>query len=135
MNSHPFEWFDLFMPQKRKRQMNSNIVTLEQLTTWSYTKAILHNVGEGGVQYENFQMFTVDEIMSFHGLYMHNGLSPSPQVEYKFASSRKNLINESKICEETFGRNVARRLREFKAFSLPVIQQNLYRLEHQIHIK
>ena len=64
VNSYPFEWFDLFMPMKRKRQMNPNIVTMEQLTTWSNTKTVLHNAGGGGVKYENFQMFTVDKIMS-----------------------------------------------------------------------
>ena len=32
--------------------------------------------------------FSIDEIMSFFGLYMMNGLNPSPKVHMKFKTQR-----------------------------------------------
>ena len=114
--SHPFEWFNLFMPIKRTRQMHPDMVSMADLTTWSNKKAYLCNAGEGGTQYSDWTKVTVDEVMAFHGLYMHNGLSPLPQVEKKFEHPKKNEVNGSNICHEVFGQNANRRLREFKAF-------------------
>ena len=96
--------------------MHPDVVTIADLTTWSNKKAYLCNAGEGGSQYANWKPFTVDEVMAFHGLYMHNGLLPSPQVDMKFEHPETNAVNGNKMCHQIFGRNARRRLREFKAF-------------------
>ena len=37
-------------------------------------------------------------------VYMHNGISPSPQVSYKFDSPNKNEINGSEIVNRVIGK-------------------------------
>ena len=59
-------------------QERGNVVELSDFTTWTNQKVILMNVGSGGVQYKNYKPFYVKEIMIHIGLYIHNGLAPSP---------------------------------------------------------
>ena len=77
--------------------MHPDMVSIADLTTWSNKKAYLCNAGEGGTQYPDWTKFTVDEVMAFHGLYMHNGLSPSPQVEKKFEHPKKNEVKTMRM--------------------------------------
>ena len=51
--------------------------------------------------------------MQHIGVYMHNSLSPSSQVSYKFDSPDKNEINGSAILNRVIG-NAHQRHREFK---------------------
>ena len=64
-------------------------MSVAQLTTWTNTKALIYNAGDGGVQYPSFEAFLVEDIMQHIGFYMHNGISPSLQVIYKFDSTDK----------------------------------------------
>jgi hypothetical protein len=50
------------------------------------------------------------------GLYILNGLSPSPQVEMKFRSQSQDPVNGNDLAHKAFGHNAERRHRHFKAF-------------------
>ena len=54
------------------------------LTLWLNNKSMLANAGISGVCYPDFVPFNVDETRCHVGIYVLQGLSPSPQVKYKF---------------------------------------------------
>ena len=113
--SHPDHWFDVFMPIKIKRQDLPQVVSVAQLTTWVNTKEVIYNTGNGGVQYPYFEEFLVEYIMQHIRVYMHNCVSPSPKVSYKFDSPNKNKINGSAIVNRVIEKNAHRRHRDFKS--------------------
>ena len=86
------------------------------ITSWTNKKAYLYNAGEGGTNYEYFQKFSVEEVMRHFGLYMLNGVSPSPQVENKFECQEKDQASGNDLCFKVFGPNVELRHKEFKKF-------------------
>ena len=53
--------------------------------------------------------------MQHLGVYILNGLSPSPQVEMKFDLQKKNPTNGSDFCYNVFGSCARQRHKEFKA--------------------
>ena len=63
----------------------------------------MYNAGSGGIQYPDFKSFSVDEIMQHLGVYIINGIYPSPQVEMKFDSQKKNPKNGRDFCYNSFG--------------------------------
>ena len=54
--------------------------------------------------------------MQHLGVYILNGLSPSPQVEMKFDSQKENPTNGRDFCYNASGSCAGRRHKEFKAF-------------------
>jgi len=58
-DSNPVDWFELFMPLHRRRQENPNVITLDDLTSWSNKKAYLANAGSGGSNYTHWKPFSV----------------------------------------------------------------------------
>ena len=74
------------------------------------------NAGEGGSVYPKCQPFTVDEICKHIGIYIFYELTPSPQVEMKFQSSKRNEVNGNSFIYGTFGTIITEKYREFKAF-------------------
>ena len=115
-DSEPSDWFNLFMPLHGKRQDNPNVITLDDLTSWTNKKAYLANAGKGGSNYKSWKPFSVSEIQKHLGLFIINGLSPSPQVAMKLNSQDKDPINGNDFVSSAFGPNALRRHREFKAF-------------------
>ena len=115
-DSHPAMWFNLFMPKEKQRQANPDVVSLSDFTSWTNTKAVMENAGPGGVVYPEYVPFTNDELMQHLGLYIVQGLSPSPQVSMKFQSPTSNPVNGSQLVYESFGKNAERRHRHFKRF-------------------
>jgi len=104
------------MYMQRKGQERDKVVTVADFATWTNQKSILTNAGSGGVQYQNYKQFSVKEIMMHIGLYIHNSLAPSPQVDFKFESAEANLVNESKFIKKIFSANAKLRHKEMKAF-------------------
>jgi hypothetical protein len=72
---------------------------------------MLCNAGRKGGVYLEYIFFSSSEIKSFLGLYLLNGLSPSPQM--------KKEINGSDLCHNIFGKNAKKRHKHFKYFFLP----------------
>ena len=116
VDSHPVKWFDLFMPMHRKRQAHPSVCTISDFTTWTNKKAFLCNAGEGGSLYPRWTPFSLDEVARHLGLYILQGLSPSPQIEMKFVSQKDDPVNGNDFVAASFGLDAKRRHKEFKAF-------------------
>ena len=84
--SHPADWYNVLMPRSTRCQDKNGVTSIADFTSFTNKKAYLYNTGSGVTQYLEFEEFSVDEIMQHLGVYILNGLSPSPQVEMKFDS-------------------------------------------------
>ena len=116
INSHPAEWFDAFMPRKSK---DKDSFSIENLNRWTNVRALMENAGGLGGKYDNFENFTTNELMKHIGLYLLQALSPSPQVEMKFASQTEDPVNGNDFVFTSFGGvpwKSEKRHRHFKAF-------------------
>ena len=116
LDSHPVHWFEAFVPTKDKSQRK--VFSIEKMTSWTNMRAMLDNASLGG-KYPDFKNFTVSELMQHIGLYLFQGLSPSPQVEMKFKSATQDPVNGSDFIHHAFGGNSSaalRRHRHFKSF-------------------
>ena len=71
--------------------------------------------GPGGV-YPSWKPFRCDEIERFIGIYILQGLNPSPQVEMKVKSQRAHPIQGNDMCFHVLGSDAVRRHKQFKAF-------------------
>ena len=86
-HSKPTDWFEAFLPSKNKKQDHRTQFTLEKVLSWTNFQArVLESAGLGG-KYAHFTDFSLKEMKQHMDLYLFQGLSPSPQVEMKFASS------------------------------------------------
>ena len=91
-----------------------NLVCIGDWTTLTNLCAILTNAG--CCIYKTFKNFKPAEIKQHIGLYMLQGLSPSPKIKYKFSSQVTDPVNENNLCHEAFGSGATRCHQEFKAF-------------------
>jgi hypothetical protein len=118
-HSKPTEWFEAFLPCKNKKQDHKTQFTLEKVLSWTNFRArVLESAGLGG-KYADFTDFSLKEMKQHMGLCLFQGLSPSPQVEMKFASSAQDPVNGSDFIHNAFGGNTGkstRRHRHFKCF-------------------
>lgn len=81
-------------------------------------RAMMENSGLGG-KYSDFSNFTLNELMRHIGLYLLQGLSPSPQVEMKFHSQAEDPVNGYDFVHKSFGGKPSlskRRHKHFKCF-------------------
>ena len=89
-DSHPAHWFEAFLPIKNRGVGMS--YSMEHALSWTNLRAMMENGGLGG-KYKDFKHFTLHELMKHIGLYLLQGLSPSPQVEMKFHSQSEDPVN------------------------------------------
>ena len=113
--SDPVEFADAFIPW-HENQYNARFFSMDQATMYSNLKAQLSNAGAGGTNYKDFKAFTCKEIRQFLGLYIFNGLSPSPRMEMKFKSQQHDPVQGNDFINQHIGINLERRWRHFKAF-------------------
>ena len=76
-------------------------------------------IGNSGLTYKDFFSFDVMELQSHFGLYVLQGLSPSPCIEYKFKPQSKDPVNgRNDYVYQSFGQKMNRkqRHRHFKAY-------------------
>ena len=114
-DSHPADWYNCFFPIKRIPSDEVSAVSIAEITSWTNKKALLDNAGAGG-RYRRFHPFSIKEIMRHFGLYMLNGVAPSPQVEMKFVPQEQDQANGNDLCFRVFGRDALTRHKQFKAF-------------------
>ena len=85
--SSPQDWFKAFLPihdGSAKNLHQSNNCWTHRWAMFTTTKALSMGAGvEGGI-YSTFQPFSYLEIEQFIGLYILQGLNPSPKVDSKF---------------------------------------------------
>mmetsp|Transcript_43733 Transcript_43733/g.64212 ORF Transcript_43733/g.64212 Transcript_43733/m.64212 type:complete len:448 (-) Transcript_43733:705-2048(-) len=115
IDSHPCDWFEAMLNVRRKDKETT--CTLEDLLEWTNLRALKENAGLGR-KYKEWQPFTLDGLMKHIGLYLFQGLSPSPQVEMKFFSSLEDPVNGNDFIHKSFGGMTGvlqRRHRHFKS--------------------
>jgi hypothetical protein len=77
-------------------------------------KAMLACAGkEGAIHERDWKPFTMKELRQHLGLYILNGLSPSPHVEWKFKPQSADATHGSDF---VYGPNAERQHRHFKCF-------------------
>lgn len=107
-HSDPVEFMDAFFPIQNP--YDANAFSFAQITTYTNLKASVANAGKGGTCYQDFKPFTVKEIRQHLGLYVLNGLNPSPQLSQKFRTQGNDFVAFH------MGQNAARKHRHFRAF-------------------
>ena len=73
-------------------------------------------MGVQGGCYPTFIPFSYQEIEQLIGLYMLQGLNPSPQVEMKFFNQQSDPVQGSDLCNRIFGYNTNKQHKQFKGF-------------------
>jgi len=53
---------------------------------------MLANAGPGGIIYQYFKPFTLEEVKQFLALYILQGLSPLPQIKQKFKPQHEDYL-------------------------------------------
>ena len=71
---------------------------------------------EGGYCYYYWKPFSARELRQHFGLYLFNGLAPSPSVEQKFKPQSQDPFHGNDFIYHMFGPNSKRRHRHFKTF-------------------
>ena len=108
-SSKPQDWFNAFLPifdGKGKNPQNVNTqFWMHKWAFWTNQKSISCSAGVPGGVYPSFTPFSYLEIEPFLGLYILQGLNPSPQVEMKFISQQIDPVQGSDLCYRIFGAN------------------------------
>ena len=94
----------------------NNVCFSHKWAKFTNMKAVQMGAGVQGGCYPSFVPFTYNEIERFIGLYILQGLNPSPQVEMKFSSRRADPVQGSDLCHGDFGDNAIKWHKQFKAF-------------------
>ena len=119
-SSKPQDWFNAFLPIFDGKSTNPQNVNTQFWTHkwvfWTNQKAISCSAGVPGGVYPSFTPFSYLEIERFLGLYILQGLNPSPQVEMKSNSQQVDPVQENNLCYRIFCANAVVRYKQFKAF-------------------
>lgn len=73
-------------------------------------------MGAGDSIYPDWKPFSRDEIRKHLGLYIFNGVAPSPQIAFRSQSQIQDPIYGNDMIREAFGTNAKSRHRQFKCF-------------------
>ena len=118
--SKPHEFVEVYFPFAKKiakkpgNSVAKEMFSIELITKWTNSKAIMN--GAGDTTYKDFKAFTREEIRRHLGIYILQGVAPSPKVEFKFASHMKDMIHGNDMVNNAFGPNAIARHKQFKAF-------------------
>ena len=108
-SSKPQDWFNAFHPifdRKGKNPQNVNtLFWMHKWAFWTNQNAISCSASLPGGVYPSFTPFSYLEIEHFLGLYILQGLNPSPQVEMKFNSQQVDPVQGNDLCYHIFGAN------------------------------
>ena len=127
-SSHPMDWFTALMPMTPNdnkedavaANVKGNNTTKFAVSNWmaySNTKAMLCNVGEPGSIYSGkFKPFSTKDIMQMIGIYILDGIAPSPQVEQKMQPQSKQWIQGNDFVVSSIGKGYQQKLQEFHHF-------------------
>ena len=76
------------------------------------------DAGKDGSMCKDFAPFFLRELRSHFGLYVLQGLSPSPRIEYKFKPQSEEPVNGNNYMYQSFGQRMNREQqhKHFKAF-------------------
>ena len=105
-HSHPAKWFDAFIPTK----------LTDTWTSYTNIKAMRDNAGQRGKPYPDYKPFTTRELRQHIGVYIQNGISPSPNINKKFKSQNQESANGNDFIFRSLGPNASRRHRHFQRY-------------------
>ena len=120
VDSTPQDWFNTFLPLYDgrscfpEREMAGCLS--HKWATYTNKKAIQMGAGVQGGCYATSIPMSYPEIEQFIGLFMLQGLNPSPQVEMKFFNQQSDPVQGSDLCNRIFGDNANKQHKQFKAF-------------------
>ena len=107
VDSSPQEWFKAFLPIYDGKTNNPTHPNTPYWThhwaNFTNKKAVMLGAGVQGGVYPTFKAFSYLEIKRFIGLYILQGLNPSPQVEMKFSSQASDPVQGNDLCFRMFG--------------------------------
>ena len=113
--SKPWEVMNAFLPFRNDKSIkDSDSLSFEKMTNWTNTKAQM--AGASSTIYLEFEPFKALELRQHFGLYVLQGLAPSPRIEYNFNSQYKDRIAGNDFVSQSFGKNAKRRHKHFKSF-------------------
>ena len=91
-------------------------ISFDFFARWKNLKATLAGSGEGGYFYYDCKPFSARDLRQHFGLYLYNGLAPSPRVEKNLKPQSQDPVHGNDFIYHTFGPNSKRRHRHFKTF-------------------
>jgi hypothetical protein len=80
-SSKPEKWIAALLPDKRLPSEPKQTISFNDWCSFTNKKAELQNAGEHGGIYPEWKRFSPEEIKRFIGLYLLNGLCPTPQLK------------------------------------------------------
>ena len=105
--SRPHEWFAAFLPHS----------LVAKWTTFTNMKAGFQHAGKRGGPYKNeWTDFDPFELKKHIGVYILQGLSPSPQVNQKFRTQAQDSVNVCNFISCCLGPGAERRHKLFRRF-------------------
>ena len=114
--SRPDHYVDILLPMKKNTHNGKERISFWMMKDWTNLKASLADAGKDGSCYRDFVDFTTEKLRQHFGLYVLQGLCPSPRIEMKFHSKSQDKTHGNDLVYRSFGANAERRHRHFKAF-------------------
>ena len=120
-NSKSVEWVDIFIPWKKDNN-NEGLLDIETIT--DLTNMGITCITASHCRRKPIKPFSIDEFIRYFGLYMLNGLNPSPQISRKFNSQLEDPVQVNDMCHNDFSPNAAEQHVDFKGFLTLVDPRN-----------
>ena len=126
--SHPFDWWTALMPltpndnihSAKEANVKGNQTTKFAVSNWAaYTnaKASLVNAGDKGHIFEGkFKPLSSSDIFKMLGVYMLDGLSPTPRLEWTMQSQEKQPTHGNDRIANAIGPSYQQLYPSFRAF-------------------
>ena len=108
-SAHTVEWFDAMLLSKQhsyEQKKNKNKEKVSIMSDWKNYTNLKASLCHAGIKiYKHWEDFTTVEIRRFVGLYVIDGVSPSPRVDMKFRPQSEDPVNGNDLCHVVFGNN------------------------------
>ena len=100
--------------ERKKNKKRERVSIFSDWKNYTNLKADLCHAGHK--MYKSWIPFSTKEIKQFVGLYVLDGISPSPRFEMKFNTQLEDPANGNDLCHDAFGSNAGERFKMFKCF-------------------
>ena len=126
--SHPMDWFSALMPMTPAMNQEdpavanvkgdkTTVFAVSNWTAYSNTKAIMCNAGEPGSIYAGkFKPFKNEDISAMLGVYIIDGLTPSPQLTWKMQDQERQPTHGNDRITAVIGPGWQQKHRSFRHF-------------------
>ena len=109
-SSKPWDFAEVFLPFKENKKDDEHF-SFQLMTRWTNMKAVQSSAGS--MTYKDWKPFTERELRQHFGLYVLNGISPTPRVENKFQSQRHDPVGGNDFVFNSFGPGAQRQHKHF----------------------